>query len=138
MATGGEETPTASQFAELLTVIKEVESSVDKKLSQLRRKLKDERESADERLIKKMQLEKRPTFRKIGNNKQYEFNEEVQDKLDFADAALAQQPPAVEKARSLLQEGQKLIFVRQKKIRIADRSENGWGHSKRIRGGRIS
>ena len=41
-------------------------------------------------------------------------------------AALAQRPPAVEKARSLLQEGQKLIFVRQKKIRIADRSENGW------------
>ena len=50
----------------------------------------------------------------------------MQDKLDSADAALAQRPPAVEKARSLLQEGQKLIFVRQKKIRIADRSENGW------------
>ena len=99
MATGGEETPTASQFA----AIKGVESSVDEKLSQLRRKLKDERESANERLIKKMRLEKRPTFRKIGNEQQYEFNEEVQDKLDSADAALAQRPPAVEKARSLLQ-----------------------------------
>ena len=32
----------------------------------------------------------------------------------------------MEKARSLLQEGQKQNFVRQKKIRIADRSENGW------------
>ena len=126
MATGGEETPTGSQFAELLTVIKGVESSVDEKLSQLHRELKDKRESADERLVKKMRLEKRPTFRKIGNKKQYKFNEEVQDKLDSADAALAQRPPAVEKARSLLQEGQKLIFVRQKKIRIADRSENGW------------
>ena len=92
----------------------------------MRRELKDERESADERLVKKMRLEKRPTFRKIGNKKQYKFNEEVQDKLDSADAALAQRPLVVEKARSLLQEGQKLIFVRQKKIRIADRSENGW------------
>ena len=123
--------PTASQFAELLTAIKGVESSVDEKVSQLRRELKDERESADERLVKKMRLEKRPTFRKIGNEKQYEFNEEVQDKLDSADAALAQRPPAVEKARSLLQ-GQKIIFVRQKNIRIADRSENGWATVKEL------
>ena len=123
--------PTASQFAELLTAIKGVESSVDEKLLQLRRELKDERESADERLVKKMRLEKRPTFRKIGNEKQYEFNEEVQDKLDSADAALAQRPPAVEKARSLLQ-GQKIIFVRQKNIRIADRSENGWATVKEL------
>ena len=96
------------------------------RVSQLRHKLKDERESGDERLVKKMQLEKRPTFRKIGNKKQHKFNNEVQDKLDSAAAALAQRPLAVKKARSLLQEGQKLIFVRQKKIRIADRSENGW------------
>ena len=71
MNTGGEEIPTASQFAELLTAIKGVKSSVDEKLSQLRRKLKDERESADKRLVKKMRLEKRTTFRKIGNEKQY-------------------------------------------------------------------
>ena len=126
MATGGEETPTTSQFAELLSAIKGVETRVDEKLSQLRSELKDERESADERLVKRMRLEKRPTFQKTGNEKQYEFNEEVQEKLDSADAALAQRPPAVEKARSLLQEGQKSICIRQKKIRIADRSENGW------------
>ena len=77
-------------------------------------------------LVKRMQIEKKPTFRKIGYKKQYEFNEEVQEKLDPADAALAQRPPAVEKARTLLQEDQKLIFIRQKKIRITDRSENGW------------
>ena len=60
MATGGEETPTASQFAELLAAMKGVESSVDEKLSQLCREFKDERESANERLVKKMPLEKRP------------------------------------------------------------------------------
>ena len=67
-----------------------------------------------------------PTFRKIGHDKQYKFNEEAQEKLDSADAALVQWPPAMERARNLLQEGQKLIFVSQKKIWIADRSENGW------------
>ena len=126
MATGGGESSTASQFAELLSAIRGVESSVDEKLSQLRREFRDERESADERLVKKMRIEKKPTFKKVGHEKQYEFNEEVQDKLVSVDAALAQRPPAVEKARTLLQEGQKLIVIRQKKIKIADRSENGW------------
>jgi len=77
--------------------------------------LKEEHESADEHLIKRMQMEK-VTSRKIGHEKQYKFNEEAQEKLDSADAALVQQPPAMERARNLLQEGQKLIFIRQKKI----------------------
>ena len=47
MATGGEETPTTSLFAELLSTIKGVETRVDEKLSQLRSELKDECESAD-------------------------------------------------------------------------------------------
>ena len=69
----------------------------------MRRELKEERESADGRIVKKLRLEKKPTFKKLGNEKQFEFNEEVQDKLDSADAALAQRPPAVEKARTLLE-----------------------------------
>ena len=50
----------------------------------------------------------------LGNEKRYKFNAEVQDKLDSADATLAQRPPAVEKARTLLEEGQKLIAIRQR------------------------
>ena len=68
MTTGGGENSTASQFAELLSAIKGVESSVDEKLSQLCRELKDEHESADERLVKRMRIEKKPTFRKNTRN----------------------------------------------------------------------
>ena len=39
---------------------------------------------------------------------------------------LEQTPPAVEKACTCLQEGEKLINLRQKNILIADRSEHGW------------
>ena len=62
-------------------------------------------------------------FKKPGHERQFK---EVRDKLDSADAALAQRPPAVEKARTLLQEGQKIIDTRQKLNKIADRSEHGW------------
>ena len=75
--------------------------------------------------MKRMRTDKQPTFKKPGHEKQYQFNEEVRDKLDAADAAMVQQPPAVEKARAILQEGQKLIDIQQKLIKIADGSEHG-------------
>ena len=58
MATGGGESSTAAQFAELLSAIKRVEANVDEKLSQMRRKLREEHESADDRIAKKLRLEK--------------------------------------------------------------------------------
>ena len=116
MATdGGEGSSSASQLAEVLSAVRRVETN-----SQLRRKLKDER---DECLVKKIRLEKQPSLKKPGHERQFK---EVCDKLDSADAALAQHPPAVEKARTLLQEGQKIIDTCQKLNKIADRSEHGW------------
>ena len=94
----------SSQLTEVLSAIRRVETNFDEKISQLRRELKDERDSADERLAKRIRLEKQPTFKKPGHERQFE---EVRGKLDSADAALAQRPPAVERARTLLQEGQK-------------------------------
>ena len=41
-------------------------------------------------------------------------------------AALDENPPAIEKAKTALEEGKELITNRQKFIKIADRSEFGW------------
>ena len=46
--------------------------------------------------------------------------------MDSVSNALEQTPPAVEKAKTLIKEGEKLIDTRQKHIKIADRSEFGW------------
>ena len=119
-------TGSSAQFAQLLAAINKVETNVDAKLSQMKRELMEERESADDRLVKKMQLEKRPVFKKISHKKQFDFNEQVRDKVESAVAALELPSPAVEKARTLLKEGEKLIDARQKNIKIADRSEHGW------------
>ena len=95
-------------------------------ISCMKRKLAMEREAADEKLVKRLKLEKAQLFKKKGNERQYRHNEEVRLKVSDAASALSKTPPAVEKAKTLPEEGEKLIVDRQKLIRIADRSENGW------------
>ena len=92
----------------------------------MKRELSAEREVADEKHAKKFKLEKAPIFRKKGHQKQYQHNEEVWLKVTDARLTLDERPTAVEKAKALLKEGEKLINERQKHIRVADRSDNGW------------
>ena len=47
-----------------------------------------------------MRLEKKLSFKKISHKKQYEFNEQVQDKVESANTALELPALAVEKART--------------------------------------
>ena len=86
-------------------------------MASLKRELASDREAADERLIKKLKLEKPPSFKKKTHEKQYHFNEEVSSKLEAASASLSEVPPAVEKAKTQLEEGLKLVCERQKLIR---------------------
>ena len=64
--------------------------------------MKREIESADDRLVKRMRLDTKPTFKKRGHDKQHQFNEQVRDKINAAAATLEQTPPAVEKAHTCL------------------------------------
>ena len=111
-----------AEFEQLMSAMKGIEEH----MKTMKRELADEREAADERLVKKMRLDKGVTFKKKGNEKQHQFNERVKDKIEAANRCLSAIPPAVEKAKEALQEGEQLITARQKLIRIADRSEFGW------------
>ena len=73
----------ASQLQEVLKTVKE---GVRDKVASLKRELASDREAADKRLIKKLKLEKPPSFRKKTHEKQYHFNEEVSSKLEAASA----------------------------------------------------
>ena len=118
----GKGTSMAAKLEEVLQAVRDVESKVDDKLLAMKCKM----ESADDRLVKKVHLDTKPTFKKRGHEKQYQFNELVWDKVDAATAALEQTPLAVEQARTFLKEGEKFIILNQKNILIADRSEHGW------------
>ena len=115
----------AEQLAQVLVAVKE---GMRDEIQSLRQELNEDKEAAEERLVKRARLEKGPTFKRKSNEKQFEFNSSVSDKLTDAEAALEKAPkcPAVDKAKALITEGNKALKYRQKLIRIADRSEHGW------------
>ena len=108
MTTGTTSTGTSND--ELLTAIKNLETQMNDRISSMKRELAQEREQADERLVKRMKLEKAPTFKRKSHEVQYTFNEEVKARFDSVKAALHETPPAVEKAKSAIEEGEKLII----------------------------
>ncbi|MCG8626627.1 MAG: hypothetical protein MJE68_32085 [Proteobacteria bacterium] len=68
----------------------------------MKQKLSTEREAANEKLVKKIKLEKVPSFRRKGHEKQFHHNKEVWLKISEAHSTLDEQPVAVEKAKQLL------------------------------------
>ena len=45
-------------------------------MQSMKRELAEEREAANERLVKQIRLEKAPSFKKKGHEKQFRFNED--------------------------------------------------------------
>ena len=101
---------TAEQLAQLLGAVKD---GMREELSSLKGELTSDRQATDNRLLKRLKLEKVPTFKKTAHEKQFIFNEEVSSNVKEATATLAETPPAVEKAKTLLEESKKLLSERQ-------------------------
>jgi len=104
----GDASVTRAHFEKLFSAI----SAMEGKVLNLKRELAEEQEAANEHLTKHMKLDKAPTFKKKAHEKQYCFNGTVKDKVQEAQTALNQSTPALEKAKSALTEGEKLIHGR--------------------------
>ena len=102
-------------------------NDIKEQMSTWRKELSDERQAADDRLVKKMRMDKGIQFKRKSNEKQHQFNETVLDKFEAVQKSLRSTPPAIEKAKEALGEGEQLIKNRQKLIRTADSSDYGWG-----------
>ena len=124
MATGSESSGLVSkaEFERLMSAMRGIEDQ----MKSMKQEFCEEREATDERLVKKMRLDKGVTFKKKGNENQHQFNEKVKDKIEAVARCLSSTPPAIEMAKEALQEGEQLITARQKLIRIADQSEFWW------------
>lgn len=118
----------ASGFeARELDSISALSSSFDAKLADFKEQLMEEQKMENDRLTKKLKLEKKFEFRRKGNEIQHAFNENVKAVVDEAAAILGKHPAtSLERAKEALKEGMHLIDERQKLIKIADRSESGW------------
>ena len=73
------------------------------------------------------------SFKRKGNERQYRFNESLQEHLHTANVKLQEVSAssstvssALQQAQLAIEEGTRLLRLRQKAIRLADRSEFGW------------
>ena len=115
-------TVTKVEFNRLLAAMEGVQDQIQT----MKRELSTEREADNESLTKRIRLDRGLVFKKKQYEKQYCFNEEVGKKISSATNSLDSTPPAVERAKEALKEGERLLVARQKAIRIADRSEFSW------------
>ena len=105
-----------------------------KRLEHLEKEVSSGQEEATQRVVKRLKEDRTLVFWKKGNERQFIFNNNVKDQLDAVGRQLDQLEPSstahkesLEKAKEELQKGLILIAGRQKRIKIADRSEFGWG-----------
>ena len=84
-------------------------------------------------MAKKIRWERVPEFRKKGRERQFNFIEEVKERVEAADDLLSKVKTASDRDNSTLkaaseelEAGTKALLMRQKHIRMADRSELRW------------
>ena len=74
--------------------------------------------------IKKLKFQEPHKFKGKANEDQYKFNLKLAETFDSAKSAA--EKSNLEKVKSDLEEGEKLLVERQKHILLADKSEYGW------------
>ena len=124
------------KFQELMDAIRTSKQDLQKDFTDQIAKLKSEvtagQETSSQEVVKR--LNKRSyQFKRKGNEAQFVFNTTVEEHFDAARKELGKLNPTnehekdiVKKTAAPLKEGIKAIEVRQKHIKIADRSELGW------------
>ena len=117
-----------TQFSTLLTAIRQSESRIEQRFSAFKEELKGTQEEAAAKVASRVRRERPYAFKKKAHEEQATFNDRVQDAIRETTTALdgATDSSAVQRARTALKEGETLLAERQKLIKIADRSSNGW------------
>ena len=94
---------------------------VDSKLQELKRSISEDQEECLSSVVKRVKEDNSIKWKKVGNEKQFKFNQSVEARFDSAISAIEKKKP--DKAKKELEEGKKPLSERQKLIKLADRSE---------------
>ena len=114
------------QFAQLMEAIQASQDRVDSKLAEFCTEVRQSQEDAVMKAVKRVCSECQFVYKRKGNKEQVTFIAKVEDTIVEA-VAKARSSPALEHAQDALSRGRKLLLERDKLIKIADRSEFGWG-----------
>jgi len=109
------------------------QTTTQQSIEALRAELRKEQEETAENAAKKAHLSAEVTFRRKGNERQYRFNESLQEQFQVAHVRLEEATSSessslpvlsgLQQAQLAVDEGMRLLKLRQKAIRLADR---GW------------
>ena len=103
---------------------------MEDRLKQPEEQMQASQDEAVQRAAKKAKRDKSFSFKKKGHQEQSDFNEHVCECVEKAQDKIVKRPleqSALDNAKRAVDEGPRLISERQKLIKIADRSEYGWG-----------
>ena len=121
----------AGQFAQLMEAITASQTRMDERFAEFRTEVRQGQEDAAAKALKRARYEKPYEFKRKGNEEQASFNAKLDETVAEAEAELAEAgtsaAPALQRAMDAVKQGRRLIAERQKLIKIADRSEYGWG-----------
>ena len=111
---------------------KTLQTEFSTKITKFQQEVTAGQESSSKEVVQKIQR-RAYQFRRKGNEEQFKFNSAVEEHFDAAKKELGKLEPRgeaekkiVEHMKAHLDEGTKTIAVRQKHIKIADRSDLGW------------
>jgi hypothetical protein len=102
------------------------QAALDQRMVTFRAEILSGHKEATAKALKRSRHERSLSFRRKGNEEQHRFNEKLSVELEVAQEQL-EKVPALTAAKKAVLEGTKLLAERQKLIRLADRSEHGWG-----------
>ena len=111
---------------------KQSQAELKDRMDQLEREVATSNEERTEWVVKRLKWARSQEFKRKSNEKQFDFNEEVKDRVEAASAHIAKLPkemqehPSLVSATEEVKEGMKALHTCQKLIRLADRSELGW------------
>lgn len=119
----------AADLSAILREIRESQKKLDTKFAKFQDEVKQGQEDAAAKALKRVRREKPYAYKRKGNEEQASFNEKVEDAIVAAQTELENptMTGAVGRAMKSIEEGLALLSERRKLIKLADRSEHGWG-----------
>ena len=124
---------TNAKLDRIFQMVTTSQQATQQSIEVLRAEFRKEQEETAERAAKKARLSAEVSFKRKGNERQYHFNESLQEQLHTANTRLQEVSAssltvssALQQAQLAIEEGTRMLKLRQKAIRLADRSEFGW------------
>ena len=119
------------QFAQLMDAISATQTHMDVKFAEFQPEVHGGQKHAVVKALKRARHEKPYEYKRKGNEEQVAFNAKLDEAVVEAETQLEEAgpstAPALQRAKEALKSGRQLIVELQKLIKIADRSEHGWG-----------